>query len=191
MTLDDGPGPRTLEIARWLADEDVPAVFFMVGKQVQRYPAVVKEISEMRLKKDRSNPNAKPAFLIANHSMSHTTALTAGTGWAIQEISEAHEIIKPYTATSNSLLFMRPPYGALVGSSYRINKINQEKELDAYIGPVLWDIGGAIGKVGGRHSAADWDCWNRGFSVNYCKQGYLNETRYRGKGIILVHDVPQ
>ena len=38
LTLDDGPGPRTVELAEWLAENNVPATFFMVGKNAKANP---------------------------------------------------------------------------------------------------------------------------------------------------------
>ena len=48
LTFDDGPGatarpgpgPRTLELARYLADEEVPATFFLSGKHMLGLPDV-------------------------------------------------------------------------------------------------------------------------------------------------------
>ena len=35
LTFDDGPGPRSAELARLLRDEGVPATFFVLGESVR------------------------------------------------------------------------------------------------------------------------------------------------------------
>ena len=37
LTFDDGPGPRTAELARMLRDEGVPGTFFVLGESVERH----------------------------------------------------------------------------------------------------------------------------------------------------------
>ena len=41
LTFDDGPGPRSAELARMLRDEGVPATFFVLGESVERYGHVL------------------------------------------------------------------------------------------------------------------------------------------------------
>jgi chitin deacetylase len=45
LTFDDGPWPRyTKEVLQVLASRNVKATFFMVGQEVQRRPALVREV---------------------------------------------------------------------------------------------------------------------------------------------------
>src|SRR3984957_4560753 len=37
LTFDDGPGPRSAELARLLRDEGVPGTFFVLGESVERH----------------------------------------------------------------------------------------------------------------------------------------------------------
>jgi thioesterase domain-containing protein len=46
LTFDDGPGPRTAELARLLHDEGVPATFFVLGESLERYGHVLATIAE-------------------------------------------------------------------------------------------------------------------------------------------------
>ncbi len=32
LTYDDGPGPETLELGRYLAEQHIPATFFVIGQ---------------------------------------------------------------------------------------------------------------------------------------------------------------
>src|SRR5436190_423230 len=41
LTFDDGPGPRSAELARLLRDEGVPGTFFVLGESVERYGDVL------------------------------------------------------------------------------------------------------------------------------------------------------
>lgn len=184
LTLDDGPGPRTIELAEWLAREKVPATFFMVGKNAKANPAAVQRIVDL------SNAN-NGLFIIANHSMNHQAKPlpSLGNEVIIDEIMDADAILKDAIAASQSKLpsavaFFRPPYGDLVriGSSNiaEINAAGAEK----YQGPVFWDVGGEL-KNG---YSADWACWGK-ISPNACADGYIREATARKRGVILTHDV--
>jgi len=185
LTLDDGPGPRTVELAEWLAREKVPAVFFMVGKNAKANPAAVARVVQL------SNEN-DGLFIVANHSMNHQAKPlpSLGTETTIHEIMDADAILKTSIAQSqsvgypSSMSFFRPPYGDLVriGATNiaRINAAGGEK----YSGPVFWDIGGEL-KNG---YSADWACWGK-VGVNECADGYIREATARKRGIMLAHDV--
>src|SRR5690606_22290950 len=59
-------------------------------------------------------------------------------------------------------------------------------KINKYIGPIKWDIGGAVTKV----SAADWACWTQAkLSVTVCRERYMKEIEAKKSGIILVHDI--
>ncbi|AKU98975.1 polysaccharide deacetylase [Labilithrix luteola] len=184
LTLDDGPGPRTIELAEWLAREKVPATFFMVGKNAKANPAAVQRIVDL------SNAN-NGLFIVANHSMNHQARPlpSLGTDVIIDEIMDADAILKSAIAASQSKLpsavsFFRPPYGDLV----RIGPANiatiNAAGADKYQGPVFWDIGGEL-KNG---FSADWACWGK-ISPNACADGYIREAQTRKRGLILTHDV--
>lgn len=183
LTLDDGPGARTAELAQWLADEDVPAVFFMVGKNAAANPRTVQKVAEI-------SARSGGKILVANHSMTHTTPLPKqGADGALAEIMNADAILAPNIATSqaplpNAVSFFRPPYGAFTSlGAANVSRIN-DRGADKYVGPVFWDIGGELNE---RHSA-DWACWGK-VTMDRCIDGYVAETKARKRGIMLVHDV--
>lgn len=183
LTLDDGPGPRTVELAEFLVRENVPATFFMVGKNAEARAPSVKRVAEL-------SAEAGGLFEIGNHSMTHTTALPQqGVVGATSEIVRADAILAPNMEIARGPLpaarpFFRPPYGAFkslgVEAIARVNAGGAEK----YVGPVFWDIGGELTDT---HSA-DWACWGK-VSIERCADGYIKETQARGRGIILAHDV--
>lgn len=47
FTFDDGPGPKTREIAKLLRKNGVKATFFMTSKNIERFPEVVKAVHNM------------------------------------------------------------------------------------------------------------------------------------------------
>lgn len=185
LTLDDGPGPRTAELAQWLADNDVPATFFMVGKNAKADPAAVKKVAELSKAKNG-------LFIVANHSMTHTTPLPKqGTNGSVNEIVNADAILRENIALSQSagypspVSFFRPPYGAFTAlGSANIAKVNASPDAGKYIGPVFWDIGGELTAT----TSADWACWGK-VTMDRCINGYITEAKTRKRGVMLAHDV--
>lgn len=58
LTFDDGPGKFTGEVLDILAVNDIPATFFVLGQQVERYPEIVQRIAD-------------EGHSIGNHSYNH------------------------------------------------------------------------------------------------------------------------
>lgn len=112
LTFDDGPGPRTAELARMLHDEGVPATFFVLGESVERYGHVLDTIREcghtIGLHGDRHRP-----FRSAEH--------TAG------ELRRCAERIGGYLTDT---VWFRPPYG------------EGDWPVPGFAGPVGWHAQG-------------------------------------------------
>lgn len=184
LTLDDGPGPRTIEVAEWLAKEKIPATFFMVGKNAKANPGAVKRIVDL------SNANGG-LFIVANHSMTHPLSLPKlGANGALAEIMNADAVLKDSTIASqkaygSAAFFFRAPGGSFTSlGAANIQRINASG-ANKYQGPVFWDIGGALANG----YAADWECWSKKASIQTCTDGYVRESEARKKGIILAHDI--
>ncbi|MHB8637028.1 MAG: polysaccharide deacetylase family protein [Fimbriimonadaceae bacterium] len=97
LTFDDAPRPETTEaLMLILQGADVPATFFVIGKQVERYPTVTREIDAN-------------GFTIGNHTYSHVN---------LKEVPLV-DVETEYAATNNAvrglvghdLTFCRPPGG--------------------------------------------------------------------------------
>jgi len=105
-TFDDGPHaqgtPAVLEI---LERERVRATFFLVGEQVQRNPALAREIADA-------------GHQIALHCHRHRNLLRLGPRQVHEDIERAEEIIVTHTGRSPELY--RPPYGVLNASALRL-----------------------------------------------------------------------
>lgn len=205
LTVDDGPGPRTLELARWLAAHDVPATFFMVGNEVGKRKGVMEELSSLTLS------DGSLAFILANHSMTHDQS-SLGTAY-VPEVDKADKAIAPYVKTE---FFFRPPYGnmltetwlkqkvgetdsqfkarrekARIADKARVDKVNASGNLKKYIGPVLWNVGTSMEN----NYSADWECWTQQGAahqkVKRCIDGYMREIEDKKSSgaVVLAHDI--
>lgn len=99
LTIDDGPDPRdTPEILDLLARHRMPAIFFVVGKKVERYRALCRRI-------------LAEGHLLGNHTYAHP----ASHWWALpapfveREIARGNEAI--LTATGTLPVWFRSPVG--------------------------------------------------------------------------------
>jgi peptidoglycan/xylan/chitin deacetylase (PgdA/CDA1 family) len=95
LTFDDGPSPYTPRVLDVLEREDVPATFFVVGRNVAG-----REDLLMRMLAGGS--------MIANHSFTHAD-LSKASAAAAQQIDDTQEVIQ--TATGFTPCLLRPPYG--------------------------------------------------------------------------------
>ncbi|MET8094079.1 polysaccharide deacetylase family protein [Micromonospora sp. NPDC005220] len=102
FTFDDGPGPRWTPMALDALDDwQVPATFFMVGRNVDRYGDLVRG----RLARHE----------VGNHSWSHADLATLDLAAAQSELLRADDAIERVTGRRPTV--MRPPYGHLAGST--------------------------------------------------------------------------
>ena len=94
LTFDDGPvpevTPRLLDILR---EKDVPATFFMVGENAERYPDLVRRV-------------LAEGHRIGNHTYNHLR----GTKYSV--IEYIANVVKADKVLNDTRLF-RPPYGRL------------------------------------------------------------------------------
>src|SRR5205809_2139273 len=83
-TIGDGPGPKTLMLARYLHEQQIRATFFVVGKFVIKHPRIIKEVARL-------------GHIIGNHTFCHSDRLPhlLETGWDIvSEIAMTDELIR-------------------------------------------------------------------------------------------------
>jgi peptidoglycan/xylan/chitin deacetylase (PgdA/CDA1 family) len=97
LTFDDGPDPRyTPQILRILKEEHVPATFFMVGKNIEQYPEIAKQVVAQN-------------ETIGNHTYSHPDLNKTSRQEMKSEILKTETII--YRTTGTKPKFFRPPKG--------------------------------------------------------------------------------
>jgi peptidoglycan/xylan/chitin deacetylase (PgdA/CDA1 family) len=167
LTFDDGPGPRTKELADFLGAEGVKATFFINGKNVAGRQSAIDAIIGR-------------GHLLANHTHNHLQLTRLSSDKIVKEVTDTDAIIAQVQPQGPFLI--RAPFGAWNGGTARALNGSAMKK---YVGSVFWDVGGALTST----AAADWDCWGKGVSVERCGQLYLNEIRTKKRGIVLMHDV--
>ncbi|HEV2175899.1 MAG TPA: polysaccharide deacetylase family protein [Terriglobia bacterium] len=97
LTFDDGPArPSTEQILDTLRREQVPAAFFVCGKNVERYPEVVRRIQA-------------EGHTLGNHTYSHPLLYLKGRARIAAEIDRTQAAIE-HAVGERPRLF-RPPYG--------------------------------------------------------------------------------
>jgi peptidoglycan/xylan/chitin deacetylase (PgdA/CDA1 family) len=126
LTFDDGPHPYyTLELVRILNKYNIPATFFFVGKQVEKYPEIVKFILH--------NSKCK----VANHTYSHKNLVNLSEGKIFEELYTTKKILFSLSSDvrdNNKILpFFRPP-----GGNFSPKVIKIAKTLDLQM--VLWSV---------------------------------------------------
>jgi peptidoglycan/xylan/chitin deacetylase (PgdA/CDA1 family) len=106
LTFDDGPHAHgTQAVLEILAGASVQATFFLVGEQVQRNPALAREI-------------AAAGHGIGLHCHRHRNLLRLTPRQVRDDIAQAEVIIEDATGCSPGLY--RPPYGVLNASALRL-----------------------------------------------------------------------
>jgi peptidoglycan/xylan/chitin deacetylase (PgdA/CDA1 family) len=179
LTFDDGPVPGvTNKILDILSEHNIKATFFVIGKNAQAHPELMKRI-------------VNEGHIVGNHSMSHLPLKNLDPeNWKSiveREVMDAHTVIMPYLE-NNRHFYFRAPEGAWV-TKYA-DFLNESEIGKAYKGPILWDIGGELEIKNGKYlQAADWACWSKKISIDDCMSGYLNEAGKRKGGVVLMHDL--
>jgi peptidoglycan-N-acetylglucosamine deacetylase len=112
LTFDDGPTPGvTPEVLDILMEHDARATFFCLGKNVERYPEIVRRIRQ-------------EGHHIGHHSYSHSD------GWKTNNFTYLREVLKG-AGQSGTALF-RPPYGRI--TPWQAQAVCKRFRL------VMWDI---------------------------------------------------
>lgn len=118
LTFDDGPNPAwTPQLLEVLAEHQVRATFFLVGRYAQAEPGLVKRIAEA-------------GHLIGNHSWNHPNMALAGVKRIRSELRWTQKTLEQLTG--KPVTYFRPPFGARRPSVFRM-----AQELGMM--PVLWN----------------------------------------------------
>ncbi len=121
LTYDDGPGPRTAELARLLRDQGVPGTFFVLGESVERHRDVLAEIRDC-------------GYVIGLHGDRHRPFRSAAP--AADELRRCAERVGDYLGETP---WFRPPYGM------------GDWPVPGFAGPVGWDAQGQDWNIIYRH----------------------------------------
>jgi len=99
LTFDDGPWPEYTEaVLDVLKNTHAKATFFMIGRQVKRYPAVAKRVVD-------------EGHLVGNHSYNHVYMSSASPSLVRAEMAQSHNVIWDVTGARPS--WFRPPGGIM------------------------------------------------------------------------------
>lgn len=116
ITFDDGPNPDyTKELLAGLKERGVNATFFLLGKEVEKYPEIVQEMFE-------------DGHLIGTHSYEHVNLSSLSDSAAIEQVDKTNAAIYQIIGTYPE--YIRPPYGCW--------KCNLDYETTMI--EVLWDV---------------------------------------------------
>jgi len=97
LTFDDGPNPSyTTRLLDILKEHQVPATFFIMGRQAQRYPDIVKRIIE-------------EGHTLGLHSYSHRHAWLMSPIATIRDMNRTYNILKDMLGKAPN--WYRPPWG--------------------------------------------------------------------------------
>lgn len=124
LTFDDGPHPYyTKKIVDILKEENIKATFFLVGKQIEKYPDLVRYIL--------SYNNAK----IANHTYNHKNLTKMSLEEIKEEIINTQKLLLEISSENlkNIIYYVRPP-----GGNYNDKVFKEIKSLGYNL--ALWSI---------------------------------------------------
>ncbi len=129
LTFDDGPSPHTtpalLEI---LAETDTKATFFLIGKEAEKFPDLVKEIHQA-------------GHAIGNHSHTHEYLPRLSSSEIEYQVVKANQVLGDIIGERVELF--RPPFGMMDG---RVASCLKKHNLSAVYwtsAPEDWAIPGA------------------------------------------------
>jgi peptidoglycan/xylan/chitin deacetylase (PgdA/CDA1 family) len=178
LTFDDGPGfspgfgpgPHTLELARYLFGQGIQATFFVTGKHVEDFPDILYRLRDM-------------GHLVGNHTYDHPHLPVFHKSGAnvSDQILRTTTLIRNFVISETNTYFFRPPYGAWSANLARDLNNNLLTAL-GHVGPVKWNIPGVDDFRG------DWECWQQDTDPAKCAALYYDRITKAGKGIILMHD---
>lgn len=98
ITFDDGPNPQYTELLLdGLRERNVRATFFLIGKQAEEYPDLVKKMDE-------------DGHLIGNHTYSHVDLCKQSEEGVVEQVDRTNDIIEEITGKRP--VYIRPPFGS-------------------------------------------------------------------------------
>ena len=128
LTFDDGPDPHsTPRILAVLRKQHVKATFFVVGRQVEKHPDILRQIVD-------------EGHAIGNHSYDHADMSRLTPGQMRLELQRTQEVVDKAMGYHYRMALMRPPYGNpyVAGSDAlpTFRRVVREEQLF----PVNWTI---------------------------------------------------
>jgi cellulose synthase/poly-beta-1,6-N-acetylglucosamine synthase-like glycosyltransferase/spore germination protein YaaH/peptidoglycan/xylan/chitin deacetylase (PgdA/CDA1 family) len=131
MTFDDGPDPEwTPRILDILKRERVPATFFLIGIQAEKFSGLTRRIYQ-------------EGHEIGNHTFTHPDISTIGTGYMKVELNLTERLFASYLGIRTNLF--RPPYS-----------VDQEPDTEDEVRPLELTQSMGYITVGNKIDPRDW-----------------------------------
>jgi peptidoglycan/xylan/chitin deacetylase (PgdA/CDA1 family) len=122
LTFDDGPNdPYTFQLLEILAQRQVKATFFMIGKYVDRRPDIARAVVDQ-------------GHAIGNHTYTHPNLIFQSRWQLRDEISRCDRALRDAIGDRRTKLF-RPPFGARRPATLRTVRAMS-------LTPVMWNVTG-------------------------------------------------
>src|SRR5271170_6196427 len=119
LTFDDGPNdPYTFQLLEILAQHQIRATFFMIGRFVRQRPDIVRAV-------------AAAGHLIGNHTMTHPWLVLESPAKVRQELADCNAALED--VLGERVTNFRPPHG-----SRRPDVLRAARELG--LTPVMWNV---------------------------------------------------
>lgn len=116
LTFDDGPHPYyTEQLLDGLKERGAKASFFVLGKQAQAYPDLIRRMQE-------------EGHLVGNHTYSHIQLGNNNREVFKEELVKTSEVLSELTG--EEIQYVRPPYGSW----------DKGFETELMMFPVLWTV---------------------------------------------------
>lgn len=163
LTFDDGPGKHTVDIARFLSENNISATFFVVGKYAYHHPEILMQLKQMN-------------HIVGNHTYDHPDLpyYVSVNGDIIDQVLRTDAVIRPYI--NSEQVYFRAPYGKW--SAEVAQELNQSMLTANHIGPIHWEIAGV-------------DCyyWQNNWAVEDAAARYMFDIEHNNqRGIVVFHD---
>ena len=162
LTFDDGPGPYTERLLKYLKQYDVKATFF-VTNQSPKYKYVLKEI-------------VKDGHAIGVHTKTHEWSIYSSRKSYLKDFNAMHKIILDETGVDTKIF--RFPGGTN-------NTVSRK-----YSRGIMKDLASYMTKQG--YIYFDWniDCGDTsGYSSSKIAQTTINQIKKRHTSVVLMHDL--
>lgn len=124
LTFDDAPSEYTDTILTILKEKNVKATFYMIGQNIEKYPAQAKEV-------------VSQGHELGNHSYSHVRLVLKSPSFVSREVNKTNELIRSVGYTGE--ITFRPPNGKKLFilpwylSTHNIKTIMWDVEPDTYV----------------------------------------------------------
>lgn len=116
LTFDDGPHPAwTVKLLDGLAERDVRATFFVIGKNIPGNEDIIARM-------------AQEGHLIGNHTYDHIKISDLSVEEACEQVERTSTLVRAITGKDTE--YVRPPFGSWRG----------DLECSFEMFPVLWDV---------------------------------------------------